>query len=202
MARRAPASTLPPMRGFEGAPPALPLPSNAALAQDFMDLTFRLESGAPLARMTRYEGPIRVAVQGPAAPTQERDLDALLRRMRREARLDIARARGDANVVIETVPRLVMKRLVPQAACFVVPNVGSWEEYRRRRRDDALDWLRLTERTRTAIFVPDGIPPQELRDCLHEELAQAVGPWATCGTCPAASSTTTTCTRCSPAPTC
>ena len=170
------AADLPPMRAFEGAPPALPLPSNAALAQDFMDLTFRMESGAPLPVLTRYEGPIRVGVAGPAAPTLERDLDALLRRLRREARLDIRRARGEADVVVETVPRRAMKRLVPQAACFVVPNVASWEEYRRRRHDDALDWTALRTRTRTAIFVPDGIPPQELRDCLHEELAQAVGP--------------------------
>ena len=168
---------LPPMRAFENGPPATPLPSNAVLAQDFMDLTFRMESGARLERLTRYEGPIRVGVTGPAAPTLGRDLDALVRRLRREAGLDIARARdGEANVVIETVPRRVMRRLVPQAACFVVPDVASWAEYRRSRRSDAVDWRRLARRTRTAIFVPDAIPPQELRDCLHEEVAQAVGP--------------------------
>lgn len=175
--RRAPAGDgLPPMRAFTGAPQPLPLPSNAVLAQDFMDLTFRLESGAPLAVLTRYEAPIRVAVAGPAAPTLERDLGSLLRRLRREAKLDIARARGEANVVIETVPQRAMARLVPQAACFVVPNVGSWAEYRRLRRSEATDWTRLRARARTAIFVPDHIEPQELRDCLHEELAQAVGP--------------------------
>ena len=166
-----------PVRGFAGAPPPLPLPSNAVLAQDFMDLSFRLESGARLPVLTRFEAPIRVAVAGPAAPGLERDLDALLRRLRREAGLDIARAGdGAANVVIETVPQRAMKRLVPQAACFVVPNLASWEAYRRHRRDDLVDWTRLTERRLAAIFVPDGIPPQELRDCLHEELAQAVGP--------------------------
>ncbi len=177
-ARRAPAEdALPPMRVFGGAPPPLPLPPNAVLAQDFMDLTFRMESGARLPVLTRYEEPIRVGVAGPAAPTLGRDLDALLRRLRREAGLDIARAVGSrANVVIETVPRHVMRRLVPQAACFVVPNVASWADYRRLRRSEAADWTLLARRTRTTIFVPDAIPPQELRDCLHEELAQAVGP--------------------------
>ena len=175
--RPGPAAPAPEMRAFRGAPPPLPMPSNAEFAQDFMDLTFRMESGAPLPRFTRYEGPIRVGVAGPAAPTLERDLDALLGRLRREAGLDIARARGpEANVVIETVPRAAMRRLVPQAACFVVPNAASWDAYRRLRRSDAADWTLLARRDRTAIFVPDGIPPQELRDCLHEELAQAVGP--------------------------
>ena len=178
IASRAPApDALPPMRVFDRAPPALPLPSNAVLARDFMDLSFRMESGARLPVLTRYEEPIRVAVAGPQAPTLAPDLDALLRRMRREARLDIRRARpGEANVVIETVPRRTMRRLVPEAACFVVPNVASWAEYRRTRRSGAADWTRLARRERTAIFVPDEIPPQELRDCLHEELAQAVGP--------------------------
>ena len=176
--RRAPLTdALPPMRAFESAPPAVPVPSNAALAQDFMDLTFRMESGAPLERLTRYEGPIRVAVAGPAALTLGRDLDDLIGRLRREAGLDVARAEGgEANVVIETVPRRAMRRLVPEAACFVVPNVGSWAEYRRARASSALDWHRLARRERTAVFVPDGVPPQELRDCLHEDLAQAVGP--------------------------
>ena len=182
VARRAPgAEALPPMRVFRRAPPALPQPSNAVRAQDFMDLTFRMESGARLPVLTRYEAPIRVAATGRAAPTLARDLAALMRRMRREAGLDIRAARGgaagpEANVVIETVPRSAMRRLVPEAACFVVPNVRSWDEYRRLRRSEATDWTRLARRERTAIFVPDAIPPQELRDCLHEELAQAVGP--------------------------
>ena len=176
--RRAPAERAPPpMRVFDGAPQPLPLPSNAELAQDFMDLTFRMESGARLPVLTRYEAPIRVGVAGPAAPTLGRDLDALIARMRREAGLDVARAGvAEANVVIETVPRPVMRRLVPQAACFVVPNLGSWAEYRRQHRSEAADWTRLLRRERAAIFVPDAIAPQELRDCLHEELAQAVGP--------------------------
>ena len=171
---RAPGA-LPPMMGFEG-PPAGATAPNAELAQDFMDVTFRMESGARLPVLTRYEGPIRVGVAGPAAPTLERDLEALLRRLREEAGLDVARARGEANVVIETVPLATMRRLVPQAACFVVPNAASWEEYRRLRRTDLADWTRVGVRERTVIFVPDMIPPQELRDCLHEELAQALGP--------------------------
>ncbi len=39
-------------------------------------------------------------------------------------------------------------------------------------------WIgrRVTEREKAAIFVPADTSPQEVRDCLHEELAQAMGP--------------------------
>src|SRR5690606_17319444 len=38
------------------------------------------------------------------------------------------------------------------------------------------DWTTLTTRDRMAIFIPTEVAPQEIRDCLHEELAQALGP--------------------------
>ncbi|MGB0440338.1 MAG: DUF2927 domain-containing protein, partial [Paracoccaceae bacterium] len=34
----------------------------------------------------------------------------------------------------------------------------------------------LEERSRLAVFLPSDASPQEVRDCLHEELAQALGP--------------------------
>lgn len=69
-----------------------------------------------------------------------------------------------------------MKAAVPNAACFVVPRVGSWDEFRAARGSATIDWTTLTTRTRAAIFIPADVAPQEARDCLHEELAQALGP--------------------------
>ena len=34
----------------------------------------------------------------------------------------------------------------------------------------------MRERQRVAVFLPADAAPQELRDCLHEEIAQALGP--------------------------
>ena len=176
VARAVVPAILPEMRAFEGPPAPIPLPSNEEMAQDFMDLTFRMESGARIPVLTRYEAPVRVGLRGEVPTTLDTDLDALLARLRGEAGLDIRRARGAANLVVEIVPLAEMRQMVPQAACFVVPGVTSWEEYRRERRAPVTDWTRLRVRERTAVFVPSDIPPQELRDCLHEELAQAVGP--------------------------
>ena len=57
-------STLPPMKQFTQARPAQPHVSNAALAEDFLDLSFRMESGRALPVLTRFEGPITLRVLG------------------------------------------------------------------------------------------------------------------------------------------
>ncbi|MEM0934980.1 MAG: DUF2927 domain-containing protein [Pseudomonadota bacterium] len=176
--RAAFAGPLPPMKSFAAGRAAPTIRSNGELAADFLDLSFEMESGRRLTALSRFEGPVRVRVAGQAPPSLEGDLAALLARLRSEARIDIARAgEGEpANLIVEVLPRRELQRLVPQAACFVVPRVGSWEEFRRARRSRVVDWTTLIERTRAAIFLPGDVSPQEIRDCLHEEVAQALGP--------------------------
>ena len=171
------AETLPPMRLFGATPAAAPTRSNTDMASDFLDLTFRLESGRTVPVLTRFEGPISVRVTGLQPPSLMPDLTSLLSRLRNEAGLDIFYTNAtDASITIEAIPRATLQRAVPRAACFVVPRVSSWSEYLAARRGPDLDWTTLTRRDHAAIFVPADVAPQELRDCLHEELAQAIGP--------------------------
>lgn len=169
---------LPPMKVFSAPRASRPARSNAEIAQDFMDLTFQLESGRQIDTFTRFEGPITVRLAGEPPRSLSTDLDRLLSRLRREAGLDITRvAAGQrASITVEAVSQNEMRRAVPQAACFVVPRIGSWDEFRRNRRSPDLDWTTLRVRERVAVFVPSDVPPQEMRDCIHEELAQALGP--------------------------
>ncbi|MEM6391022.1 MAG: DUF2927 domain-containing protein, partial [Pseudomonadota bacterium] len=167
------------MRRFSARAASAPARGNGAIARDFLDLSFQMESGRPITRMTRFEGPISVGVNGTPPPTLTQDLDALIGRLRREAGIDISRGtggNGTAQINIETLPRARMQRVVPQAACFVVPRVGSWAEFRRARGSRNLDWTTLEVRDRVAVFIPSDVSPQEIRDCLHEEVAQALGP--------------------------
>lgn len=175
--RAGPEISLPPMRTFATPSPVAPSYSNAAIARDFLDLTFQLENGDRLETFSRFEGPIKVRVLGAAPPTLVPDLDRLLGRFRREAGLDIRRVtEGEASVTVEVVRRAQIRRVAPSAACFVRPNVSSWAEYRRRRNDPATFWNRLVERRSIAVFIPGDVSPQEIRDCLHEEIAQGLGP--------------------------
>ncbi|MCL4674819.1 MAG: DUF2927 domain-containing protein, partial [Pararhodobacter sp.] len=108
------------------------------------------------------------------------DLDRLIARLRAEAGIDIARTSptpDDANVItVEFLPRRQMQAVVPSAACFVVPNVSDWSEFVANRRSTAIDWTRVVARTRATVFVPTDTTPQEIRDCLHEDNGQALGP--------------------------
>ena len=168
---------LPPMRSFAGNRVTTPTRSNREIGKDFMDLSFRMESGRPIARLTRFEGPVSVRVIGDVPPSLSPDLSALLERLRSEANIDIFRTdAANASITIEAIPRQVLSDAVPHAACFVVPRVSSWEEFKTVRRTPTVDWATLERRDHAAVFIPSDVAPQEVRDCLHEELAQALGP--------------------------
>lgn len=175
------AEPLPPMRQFGATRPLPVLRPNAQIARDILELSFQMESGRPLPVLARFEGPVALHVAGTVPPTARADIDKLAARLRAEAKIPLRVAEGPAPasgnvIVVEFLPRAKMQALVPEAACFVVPRIGSWEEYRAARRSPQLDWATLTVRQRAAVFIPSDTSPQEIRDCLHEEVAQALGP--------------------------
>lgn len=170
-------SVLPAVKSFSAPRPVPPARSNADIARDFLELSFQLESGRMLQKFSRFEGPIAIRVTGAPPPTLIPDLNRLVHRLRTEAKIDIARVRSDAaNITIEAVPRAQIRRHLPKAACFVVPNISRLSQYRSARNKRITNWSTLGERKKIAIFLPNDASPQEVRDCLHEELAQALGP--------------------------
>ncbi|MEM8774539.1 MAG: DUF2927 domain-containing protein [Pseudomonadota bacterium] len=171
------APNLPPIKSFGTPNPVAPARSNRDIARDFLQLAFELESGRELPTLSRFEGPISVRLTGTPPPSLNQDLNRLIKRLRREAKIDISRAAGpDANITIEAVSRAQIRRHLPKAACFVVPNIEKLSEYRKARNTRATNWSLIKQRAKIAIFVPNDVSPQEVRDCLHEELAQALGP--------------------------
>lgn len=170
-------STLPPMKNFGSSMPSAPIRSNNDLALDFIELSFQMESGRQLPILTRFETPISIRVTGSAPPTLGADLTRLLARLRTEAQIDIRYTTApDANITVQAVSGDDIRRVLPQAACFVAPNVSSLSEYRQARRQPKTNWTLLKTREKLAIFLPNDASPQEVRDCLHEEIAQALGP--------------------------
>lgn len=170
---------LPVMKSFAATRPAPLAHSNAQIALEFLDLSFQMESGRRIDRLSRFEGPVRITIAPGAPETLGFDLDRLITRLRQEAGIDIRRVgfgAGVAHITIETLPRAQLQRAVPHAACFVVPRVSSWADFRRARNSRAMDWTTLERREQVAIFIPNDVAPQEIRDCLHEEVAQALGP--------------------------
>jgi hypothetical protein len=175
---RAPTLQLPPAKTFAAHIGTPANRSNTQIAQDFLDLSFQMESGRLLPILTRFDGPVRVSVMRGAPQSLNVELSKLLTRFRNEAKIDIALApKGtEAQIIVEAIPRRDLQRAVPQAACFVVPNVAGWTDFRKNRGRSTTDWTRLTQRTRATVIIPRDVSPQEIRDCLHEEIAQALGP--------------------------
>ncbi len=170
-------NSLPPAKAFSAPRPLPPQRSNRDIARDFLDLHFMLEGGTVLPVFTRFEHPIRVRVTGTPSTEFLQDLNRILARLKQEAGINIQRvSAGPAEITVQAVSSREIQRALPKAACFVVPNVDSLAELRRKRRSPDTDWSQLRSRDRLAVFIPIDVSPQEARDCLHEELAQAIGP--------------------------
>lgn len=170
------------LTGVRFAPVSLPqgvARSNADLAEDFLDLTFGLESGEPLDGLLRYETPVRVYLD-PAGGlgAYRRDLAELLVRLRGEAEIDIAETRDPARaqIRIEAVQSAELARMFPDAACLLVPGAEDWRAFSAAREADRPRWADQRELRVATIFLPTDTTAQDVRDCLHEELTQALGP--------------------------
>lgn len=152
--------------------------SNADLVEDFLELTFQLENGEKLPHLLRYETPVRVYLSSPALADYRPDLAALLARLRAEAGIDIAETTDPAaaQIFIEAVPAAQIARVFPSAACFIVPGERDWKGFMRRHGDTRVRWPDQTTLEGAAIFLPLDTTPQDVRDCLHEEITQALGP--------------------------
>lgn len=174
--RSASLGALPPMKTTTAYPVVTPHRSNMSIAKDFLDLTYSLENGTTINTLSRFETSITVRIQGRAPYSMGPDLGAFLGRLRSEAGIDISLTSGNANITVELVPRKAFDRYAANAACFVKPRVSSWREFQKYAGTDHLRFSTLTERDKMAVFIPEDVSPQEIRTCLHEELAQAIGP--------------------------
>lgn len=168
---------LPPAKRFSRRPETPAQRSNAQMARDFLDLEFQMESGRRLDRMTRFEGPVTLVLAGDVPASAAIESDLLIARLRHEAGIDISRvSSGPASITVEFLPKAELQRQVPTAACYVVPNVSGLADYRAKRGSVATDWTRMDTRTTATVFIPSDSAAQEVRDCLHEETSQALGP--------------------------
>ena len=165
------------MNRFGLAAPTRSERNNSDIGRDFLELAFKMESGRDLPVLTRFEGPMTVRTSGPMPASAATDLARLLQRFRNEAGLNIHEvAGGPASINIEFVPRKAIQTTYDDVACFVVPRVTSWKEFRSGRNNGTLDWATLRQRDQVSVFIPADSSAQEVRDCLHEEIAQAMGP--------------------------
>jgi hypothetical protein len=61
------------------------------------------------------------------------------------------------------------------AACFMAPNVVDLENFKASRKTTKTRWSAQTERRMVSLFSPSDASLQDIRDCLHEGIAQGQG---------------------------
>ena len=110
-------STLPPVKVFSSGFHSGPIRANNDLALDFIELSFKLESGRELPTFTRFEGPVTVTVVGNQPASLQHDLTRLLGRLRSEARININQISAPrANITINSVSRKDIRKLLTLGA--------------------------------------------------------------------------------------
>ena len=152
--------------------------ANGDIADEFMDFMFRNELGGETPFFSRFDGPISIRFVKPAPPLAQRDLKRLISRLKTEAGIDIRLGADETpvNIYIHRMPLRELQTIAPNAACFVVPNARDVKEFRAGWRSGKTQWRNVKTRKIASVFLPSDQSPQTERDCLHEEVAQALGP--------------------------
>ncbi|MEL6794999.1 MAG: DUF2927 domain-containing protein, partial [Pseudomonadota bacterium] len=170
---------LPPIEGYASAVGAQPIAwTRRTLADDFIELTFDTEWGLRADRLLKWERPVRVALIGQVM-ARYRDYAADV-----VARLDAATGAGlsvsfgdddEAEIAFRTAPVDEMNAFAPNALCFFTPFEGDWRAFLEASRAGRASWSSVDRLEAVTVFIPETAAPHEVRACLEEETAQALG---------------------------
>ena len=124
----------------------------------------------------RLDAPISVALVGQGSARYSAFLDQLLTQIGREASVAISRGGPPNGLTIQFVPGAEWGPLDGNQ-CVIVFGRPGWQTFL----DDRVrysDWRKVSadELAYRTVFIPDTNEPHEIRECLIEEVAQALGP--------------------------
>jgi hypothetical protein len=149
---------------------------NASLARLLVSLAYEMEWGDRRSGLVRFEAPVAVELEGDWPASQREFLAGYLAMIARETGIAIAPASGPANLHIRLVPGGKFERLQPTAYCVVAHGDAAWSDYARHPSDfGGVALLRARRFEQMTIFIPDTVPPFQVRYCLLEEIPQAMG---------------------------
>ncbi len=149
---------------------------NASLARVFASLAFDMEWGDRREGLVRYEAPVAVGLDGDWPAPQVAFLRDYLATMAHQAGIVIGLADGPANLHVRLVPGSRFERLLPTAYCVVAQGDVAWQDFALKPSDFGGTALARARRIdQMTIFIPDHAPPYMVRNCLLEEIPQALG---------------------------
>ena len=155
---------------------------NAAIAQDFDDLVFETEGGRRFDQLNKLREPIAVAFIGHRFEEYRPFTQDFVREVARVAEIDLfladspeQAAQAASRVNIRFVSFGEMDISTPNAQCiFLAGAEPFWRII-----DDEARYAELAQQispSEMTVYIPINATPEEVRECLYEEITQALGP--------------------------
>ncbi len=167
---------IPTAEGFGAAVPAgHTVYDNASLADLFVLLAHGLENGDSRKWLQRFEEPVNVGMTGPGAEDYVPFLNDLLDEIRRETKIPISAGKAPHNLLVQFVPGEDFLPLTSNQ-CMVIFGQPDWKTLV----EDPVPYsgratLEIDRQETMSVIIPDTIEPYKVRECLLEEITQALG---------------------------
>lgn len=148
---------------------------NQSLADLFVLLTHGLENGDYRKTLQRFEEPVNIGMTGPGAGSYLPFLENLVGQIRTNARVPIKTGPPPYNLLVRFVPG---EEFLPRTSnqCVVIFGQPDWKAYvADPERFNGRAAKSLERQTTMSVFIPDTIEPYKVRECLLEEVTQALG---------------------------
>jgi len=148
---------------------------NDTLAALFVQLTHGLENGDFRRGLQRFEEPVNVGMIGPGAAEYRPFLKMLVDEIAREAAVPISAGVPPYNLLVRFVPG---EEFLPNTInqCWVVFGQPDWATLQRDPGPYGGGATRkIIHQTEMSVIIPDTIEPYKVRECLLEEITQALG---------------------------
>ncbi len=152
--------------------------SNADYTDYMISLYYQTEWDAIRVGLAKWDAPVTVSIDSSALDAYQPFLEQYIDRLRSEGGVDIRTATAGAGAIsVAAAPADQMRRTFATAFCLVAPGRLSFEELISALADpDDIDWTRVQRIEAATIFIPVDASPYQVRACLMEEIAQALGP--------------------------
>ena len=152
--------------------------SHASLARDFGKIMFETEWGGKQTKLLKWKDRVEVAVAS-------KELDGYRPEIARYVSLldantpdlSISLVPGSkGDITFRTAPAAEMSVDIPATQCFITPVDMDWPAFLSASERGEIDWEKIDRLEKVTIFIPAFSAPVNIRECILEELIQALGP--------------------------
>lgn len=152
--------------------------SNASFAQDFAKIMFETEWGGKQSKLLKWDGRVEVAIATTELNAFRAEIAEYLAVLDANTPdLSISLVTGaDGDIILRSAPAEEMVEYTPATQCFITPVDMDWMAYIEASVKGEINWETVERLEKATIFIPAFAAPFSIRECIAEEIIQALGP--------------------------